>query len=500
MKKLTIKRTGIRYWVGVALLSIMMGSCGEDWLGGNPLGRLTEEDIPPGSLEGQAFGIYAGLRSEGTSGLPYVSIHNIRADDAEVGGGPGDEAGAAPIFDDFGYSKNFWLINNYWSDHYQLIARANNLLDAADTIATQTEQTALNVAEAKFARAFAYFNLVRTFGEVPKIDFRIETQEQAIVPKSTVAEIYALIDEDLQDAVANLPVSWESRFAGRLTQGAALALQAKTYLARNNWSGALSSAQMVMESGQYDLSVPYNMIFREQSENSRESVFEIQAHYDQNNRDVGITYANRQGLRGAGAFNLGWGWNIPNEILINAFEEGDPRKDVTVLYSGRVNEPYGEDIPGNLDRQYWNKKVYTDPSIRASAGSQEGNWFNFRVIRYADVVLMAAEAANELGQADLALEYLEQVRARARGGNPAILPEVTTEDQEELRQAIRHERQVELGMENERFYDLVRWGIDVETFHTAGKTNYQTRHRLIPIPQVEIDRSGGVLEQNPDYP
>src|SRR5690606_38061314 len=122
---------------------------------------------------------------------------------------------------------------------------------------------------------------------------------------------------------------------------------------------------------------------------------------------------------------------------------------------------------------------------------------------YADVLLMAAEAANEIGgngNIDLALNYLEQVRARARGGNNSVLPAVITRNQEELREAIRHERQVELGMENERFFDLVRWDIDVETMHAAGKTNYQPRHRFIPIPQVEIVRSGGVLEQNPDYP
>jgi len=112
MKKLTIKKANVTNIIGITLLAIGMGSCGEGWLGGNPLGRLTEEDIPPGSLEGQAFGIYAGLRSEGTSGLPYVSIHNIRGDDAEVGGGPADEAGAAPIFDHFGYSKDYWLTNN----------------------------------------------------------------------------------------------------------------------------------------------------------------------------------------------------------------------------------------------------------------------------------------------------------------------------------------------------------------------------------------------------
>lgn len=481
----------------------LLTACGESWLGGDPLGRLTEDDIPAGSLEGQAFGIYAGLRSEGISGLPYVAIHNIRSDDADIGGGPGDEAAAAPIFDHFGYTKDYWLVNNYWTNHYSLIALANNLLAAADSIATPTDLTAINVAEAKFARAFAYFNLVRTFGEVPKIDFPIITQDQAIVPKSTIPEIYALIDEDLQEATAVLPLTWEDRFTGRLTQGAAYALQAKTYLARSNWSGALGAAQAVIGSGQYDLSVPYDMIFREESENSRESVFEIQAVYTQNNREMGITYASRQGLRGAGDFNLGWGWNIPNAVLLDAFEEGDPRRDVTVLYSDSVNAPYGERIPGGLDRAYWNKKVYTNPSIRASAGSRQGEWFNFRVIRYADVLLMAAEAANEIGgesNIDLALDYLEQVRARARGANSGVLPEVTTRDQEELRQAIRHERQVELGMENERFFDLVRWGIDVETMHAAGETSYQQRHRFIPIPQIEIDRSGGVLEQNPDYP
>src|SRR5690606_3448019 len=316
-------------------MSLLFFACGEDWLGGDPLGRLTEDDIPEGSLEGKVFGVYAGLRSEGTSGLPYVAIHNIRSDDANIGGGPGDEAGAGPIFDDFGYTKDYWLINNYWSHHYSLIALTNNLIAAADTVPNPTDMTAINVAEAKFVRAFAYFNLVRSFGEVPKIDFPVVTQDQAIVPKSSIPEIYALIDEDLQQAVAALPVSWETRYVGRITQGAAYALQAKTYLARGNWSGALAAAQAVIGSGQYTLDTPYDMIFREESENNSESVFEIQAAYTQSNTQVGITYASRQGLRGAGDFDLGWGWNVPNERLLEAFETDDPRKDVTVLYSGQ---------------------------------------------------------------------------------------------------------------------------------------------------------------------
>jgi hypothetical protein len=115
---------------------------------------------------------------------------------------------------------------------------------------------------------------------------------------------------------------------------------------------------------------------------------------------------------------------------------------------------------------------------------------------------MAAEAANELGGAQNttdALAWLEMVRARARGGNNAVLPRVTTTNQNELRQAIRHERFVEFAMEEQRFWDIVRWGIDVQVLHAAGKTNYQTKHRLLPIPQGEIDKSGGILIQNPDY-
>ncbi|HEX2535404.1 MAG TPA: RagB/SusD family nutrient uptake outer membrane protein, partial [Chitinophagaceae bacterium] len=140
--------------------------------------------------------------------------------------------------------------------------------------------------------------------------------------------------------------------------------------------------------------------------------------------------------------------------------------------------------------------------VRLAVNNTKGFWMNVRVIRYADVLLMAAEAAAELGGAaniQEALGFLEQVRARARKGNNAVLPQITETNQEALIDLIRHERRVELGMENERFFDLVRWGIDEEVLHAAGKTNYQPKHRYLPIPQPEIDKSGGVLEQNPDY-
>lgn len=488
----------------IAVLLVMVivfaSGCKKDFLDRKPLGQLTEEDLDPGSLEGQVFAIYGGgIRNEGISGLPYIVVHNMRSDDADKGSAPGDGEDAANIFDKFQYVKDFWLINSYWTGQYNLINLSNNVISAADSIAEKTPTTLINVGEAKFFRAFAYFNLVRSFGEVPKIDFRITDPAQAIVAKSPIADIYQLIDEDLAEAVAVLPQSWSSQFVGRVTKGAALALQAKTFLARNMWSRALASSEGVILSGIYDLSTPYNQIFRESQENGKESVFEIQADYSQSNKEVGITYASRQGVRGSGDWDLGWGWNVPNQKLADAFEAGDPRKDETLLYTGQTNSPYGEFVPAGVPRPYWSKKVYTDPDIRRSTGSLQGQWFNMRVIRYGDVVLMAAEAANELGGVTniaKSLEYLEMVRARARGSNASVLPKVITIDQTALRLAIRHERQVELGMENERFFDLVRWGIADDVLASAG---YQHKNRFLPIPQPEIDKSGGVLVQNSDY-
>jgi len=488
-------------WVLSLLLIVWTGSgCKKDWLERLPQGRYTEDDIPAGSLEGQVFAAYAGLRQNGFSGVAYLAVHSIRSDDADKGSAVGDGVDAENFFDNFQYVTNFWLLNDYWTHHFDLIALANAVITAADSLETDSA-TAINVGEAKFLRAYAYFDLVRAFGEVPLIDFRIVEPEDAYVPKSSVNEIYELIDADLEEAVSVLPLNWPG-FPGRITRGAALALQAKTFLYRDQWAAALAAAEGVMNTGMYDLSLPYEAIFREENENSRESAFEIQALYTQGQTGYGINYATHQGVRGAGEWNLGWGWNTPTELLAQAFEPGDPRKDATLLYSGQVNTPYGEEVPpatANVPRPYWNKKVYTNPSIRRSTGSQAGQWFNMRVIRYADVVLMAAEAANELGSTQKALDYLEMVRARARGSDNSVLPPVTTTDQVALREAIRHERRVELGMENERFFDLVRWGIVQEVMHAAGKTGYQPRHRYLPIPQQEIDRSGGIIEQNEDY-
>ena len=190
-----------------------------------------------------------------------------------------------------------------------------------------------------------------------------------------------------------------------------------------------------------------------------------------------------------------------------AFEPGDPRKDATLLYFRRsidepiteanTNKPYGESPVSTAMGAYFNKKAYTEPSLRKKY-TKGGFWVNIRLIRYTDVLLMAAEAANEKNLPGEAKTYLEMVRSHARGLDKEILPEVTTNDKVELRKAIMHERRVELALEPGRFYDLVRWGTAKEVLAAAGKT-YQDKNAYLPIPQTEIDKSKGVLVQNPNY-
>lgn len=324
-------------------------------------------------------------------------------------------------------------------------------------------------------------------------------------------KIYELIDKDLEEAVKYLPTSW-SKYPGRLTWGAARSLQARTYMMRNDWPKMYAAANDVVSSNLYNLNTPFEKIFREVSENGSESIFEIQctATADKpGSNDIGSQHAAVQGVRGAGDWNLGWGWHTPTTVLANAFEQNDPRKDETLLYFAKSadeakqmipNKPYGEKpiANGAVINAFYNKKAYTDPSLR-SKYTKGGYWFNIRLIRYADVVLMAAESALETGNIDAALKHLESVRARARGANPTVLPEVTTRNVDQLREAIHHERRIELAMEWDRFYDLVRWGTASQVLHAAGKTEYKDKHALLPIPQKMVDNSNGVLIQNPNY-
>jgi len=213
-----------------------------------------------------------------------------------------------------------------------------------------------------------------------------------------------------------------------------------------------------------------------------------------NTAAVTSQYSQVQGI----APTYGWGFNVPTSTLANAFEAGDPRKNATILFAGGTSAE-GDAIPalggGNVDTMY-NYKSYV-PFSDAILNGTPGAGQDVRVLRYSDVLLMNAEAANETGNTTLALASLEKVRARARAGNAAILPQVTTTDQATLRLAIWHERQVELAMESDRFFDVIRQGRGPALFGNRGFK--AGKNELQPLPTDEIVLSGGLLKQNPGY-
>lgn len=483
----------------ISLLVIMlpMLSC-SDFLDRKPLGSATEGDLNVGGVEGKVFGLYGYLREEGVSGLPMVFMHTMRSDDAIKGSTPTDGAKYEQMADFFKYDKgDGWLNLGYWNDHYKLIYACNDVLDDIKTANLTSPGDIINQAEAKFFRAYAYFDLVRTYGEVPKIDFKINNIGDANIQKSPVTDIYAFIDSDLEYASANLPATWINTYTGRATSGAANALWAKTKLYRKDWAGALAKCELVINSGKYALLDSYDNFFTEKGENSSESILEVQMYVNANGS---VGYYNNcngaQGVRGSGDWDLGWGWNVPSQSLVDSYEPGDPRKATTILCSGQ-SDGYGLTVPAALGtiQPYWNRKVYSDPTRRMATGMKYANWLNIRLIRYADVLLMASEAANEAANSAKALSYLEMVRARARK-NTNVLPAITTTVQVDLRTAIKKERRAELAMEYERFFDLVRWD-DAQI--VLGGAGYTAKCQYYPLPQSIVDKSQGKLIQNPNW-
>lgn len=492
---------------------ILFSGCKKDFLDRDPQGQYTQDTYPypggSGPYDTYLFGIYSELRSFSVHSQSFIAATSIRSDDADKGSTPADGGTNAISMDNFPVLPNNGFVNTIWVGYFNLVNKANIALDQVrnnrDIIATP-EVKAQSEAEARFLRAYAYFNLVRFFGRVPIVDSVFtNAAAQSNVAQNSPEQVYAFIETDLTYAAANLPLSWEARFVGRVTKGAANGLLAKVYLTQRKWAPALAAAGQVINSGVYDLSTSYDRIFREEGENSKESVFEVQATATAAIPSAnGVQYAQIQGVRGSGAWDLGWGWNTPSAQLDAAYETGDPRKNRTILYTSTATSSfqsiYGETLPVGLPNPRYNNKVYSNPAIRASIGNRFGYWMNVRLLRYADVVLMYAEAANETGNTAEALAKLEMVRARARAGNNTILPAVTTTDQALLRDAIRRERRVELAMEHDRFWDIVRWGIAQTVLHAAGKTNFSdARDVLLPIPQTQIDISGGKLTQNPGY-
>lgn len=483
----------------IATLTFTLVGC-TDFLSVNPQSELTQEAFPQSASDAllATNAVYTSLRNwhYHSGGFPIL---DIMSDDAHKGSNPNDAASTVGPYDDFTHNTSQDGLNRWWTTLYQGIRHANVVLEKVPAIQMDNNLKTRYLAEAHFLRGLYYFDLVRAFGGVPIVT---ASEPDLRVPRSSANDVYDLIITDLMTAIEGLPLKsqYGDNDLGRATRGAAQALLARVYLFRGDFTNAEVYALNVINSGEYGLEPNFIDANGEDGEHGVESVFEIGAVSTE--ASIGNQYANTQGVRGNP--NRGWGFNRPSIDLRNAFGNNDPRRQGTIIELGDVIdgiEIAGDsstpdelrDAQGNLlEIESYNRKVWI---AGLSTTTQFGH--NRRLIRYSDVLLMAAEAMNENGKSTQALQYLNQVRQRARQGNPNILPDITVTNQAQLRDIILNERRVELALEGHRFWDLVRTGRAADVLGPSGFI--PGKHELLPIPQSEIDLSQGTLEQNPNW-
>jgi len=454
--------------------------------------------------------------------FPEWFIGDVVSDDALKGGQSIGDMADVYDMENFKTNSNNGFLLDFYRAQWQGIARCNLPLQeiakmTPDSVMTERVQQRL-LGELHFLRALYYFRLVRVFGGVPKVTEPIVSSANWQQTRASVQDIYSLIISDLEAANRGLwkKSEYSADELGRATKGAAQAMLLKAHLYTKNYADAKRWGDSIMASNEYTLVSNYADNFTLAGENGPESVFEIQFMEDPTS-DYGEGYGFTRGtftviLTRSRSSKLGggWGFNKPTKNLYNSYEAGDPRRDATIFNpsDADIETPEQEIYLGSryLNRKY--AMMNDDKSYYTLSHPTRGP-INTKVIRYADVLLMYAEAACELNQLTAAKNALEQVRSRARG-TAAILPAFPygsyADNQADLRKAIRHERRVELAMEGHRWFDLTRWGIAKETMdaYKSGESAEAQQHmaafikgthELFPIPSKEIDLNP--MQQNP---
>jgi hypothetical protein len=424
--------------------------------------------------------VYSFLRSWENSAFPYQFVFGVPADDVIKGSNSGD-ASFITAYDNFSFTVGDDGVRGYWIGQWQAVGRANQVITNVPKISMDETLKARLIAESKMLRAYFYFNLVRIYGGVPIFD---GLQENYNLPRKSVNEVYDFIISDLTSAAAVLPQSYGAADLGRVTKGGALGLLSKVYLYKKDYQKAYDTSNQVMAMG-YSLDPNFNHLFRPAGEFGTESVFEVNCQCSA--QFGGSQYAEVQGVRN----QFGWGFFTPSQALENAFEAGDIRKELTILRNGETT-PEGDLIAMGDPQSVptFNQKVYVPTSLNNNACGY-GSIQNIRILRFAEILLINAEAANELGNTAVAITNLNKVRTRA------TLAGTTATTQVALRTAIWHERRVELALEGDRFVDLVRTGQAATVLASYGFK--AGKNEVFPIPLDAMNQSNGVFTQNPGY-
>ncbi len=406
----------------VVLLAAALPSCD---IATKPLGVLTTENFfqTPDQAVQATNATYSLLRDWQVHVFSWLGLTDIISDDATKGSVPGD-AGFLGDLDNLVLDPGNLAFRDPWSGYYKGIFRANVAIQGIGGSSIDAALKTRLVGENKFLRAYYYFFLVRGWGGVPLITAPLNPGEYT-QPRATKDAVYAQIQQDLTDAIAALPRKDQYAAAdlGRATSGAARSLLAEAYLFQGKYEEAFQQVQAVVSSNQYSLFPDYETLFTQAGENSSESVFEVEgaALPGGNNGSGGaaIQYAEVQGVRGTP--NLGWGFNTPSPELEDSYEPGDPRLEATILYPWELlPDGSGQVVYLNpaMPNNRYNQKVFVSPSNPGGSGN---SGVNIRRIRYADVLLVGAEAAARTNRAAQALTWLNLVRQRARGGHNITL-------------------------------------------------------------------------------
>lgn len=343
IKKLSIYTVLVFSLLFISLISILPG-CSKEFLNVNPQGKQASEQFwqSPDDATKAVNAMYANLRGWLNVAFVAISVESIGSDDTEKGSTPGD-ATFMNSYDNFTITSSEGQLQGFWEGQYQNINYCNQILDNIPAINMDANLKARYIGEAKFVRAYSYFRLVRAFGGVPLRLHLAKDATEYNIARSSKDSVYAAIEQDLTDAASVLPQTYPAADIGRATKGAALALHAKVAMYQKKWSDVLNYTTQVMGMG-YSLFPNYEQLFRINNENSSESVFEIQCTYLASNTDASNSqYSQVQGDRDANPA-VGWGFHVPTQDLVNAYEPGDPRKDATILFTGEIT-PEGDTIP-----------------------------------------------------------------------------------------------------------------------------------------------------------
>lgn len=460
-------------------------------------------------------GVYASLRGGISSEASWI-MGEMRADNTRFDFNPNDRGEPYLMREDIDKfmdnSSNQWVADKY-NNCYAGISRANAIIDRLPESSVGETAKQRIMAEARFLRALFYLDLVRYYGDVPLYLHEVKGVGDANLPRSPSGEVFDAITEDAQYAMENLPAPTTTQ-DGRATKGSAAMLLAYVYMTNKNFAQAETTLKTITQMG-YGLLPDYASVFSTTNKNSKESIFEVQYQQGNQGQNSSFVYnfmpiANTVLLTGIDGVNRIGGWNIPTMEMIASYEANDKRLEASIgIAEGSgstgfftieaVKSPVGYTQPaaGKIFKPYIKKYLHPHSLLYNTDD-------NFPVYRYADALLLLAEALNENGKSADALTYLNQVRVRA-GLNPT-----TEKDQTALRKIIAHERRVELAFENKRWMDLVRTGQAIDIMTENGKylksfdpllpaNSYQvTQNRLIyAIPNREVII--GNLSQNPGY-